>query len=101
VNDKHKKYSVKISPAANDKMYLHFEFLSRISKDAAERLLEILVADIKSLERFPLRNPLYEPWPLKAGKYRYMLSAKRYRIVYQVLDNQIFVDDIQDCRRND
>ncbi len=31
----------------------------------------------------------------------YILSNKRYRIVYQVNGNQVFVDDIQDCRQGD
>ncbi len=26
---------------------------------------------------------------------------KRYRIVYQIIDNQVFVDDIQDYRENE
>jgi len=30
-----------------------------------------------------------------------MISAERYRIVYQVDGNFVFVDDIQDCRQAD
>ena len=35
------------------------------------------------------------------GKYRYMISCKRYRIVYQIDGNNVYVDDIQDCRQDD
>jgi len=31
----------------------------------------------------------------------YILSNKRYRIVYQIIGNQVFVDDLQDCRQGD
>ena len=94
-------YTVIVDPAANDRMYDHFEFLAQVSEDAAERLLDGLVADIRSLEYMPYRNPIYNRPYLKSGKYRYMMSCGRYRIVYQVEKNTVLVDDIQDCRQAD
>jgi mRNA-degrading endonuclease RelE of RelBE toxin-antitoxin system len=94
-------YQIKISPVANDKMYLHFEFLARVSETAAENLLDTLISDISSLEHLPKRNPAYERTHLKKGTYRYMISAKRYRIVYMIVDDIVYVDDIQDCRQNE
>ena len=35
------------------------------------------------------------------GKYRYLISCDRYRIVYQIEGQTVFVDDIQDCRQSD
>jgi len=93
-------YRVIIDPAANDRMAEHFEFLARVSLPAANRLLEELLSDIKSLESFPFRNPMYTRPYLPQGKYRYMISGKRYRIVYQIDGDYIFVDDIQDCRQD-
>ncbi|MCL2463309.1 MAG: hypothetical protein FWF44_11630 [Defluviitaleaceae bacterium] len=66
-----------------------------------KRPLDGLLADIKSLEKFPFRNPVYNRPYLPIGKYRNMISAERYRIVYQVDGNFVFVDDIQDCRQAD
>ena len=94
-------YKVIVDPAANDRMYDHFEFLARVSESAAERLLEELVNDIRSLGYMPYRNPVYDRPYLKNGKFRYMLSAGRYRIVYQIENNVVYVDDIQDCRQSD
>jgi len=94
-------YNVVIDPAANDRMYDHFEFLARVSLTAAEKLLDRLVIDIRSLERMPYRNPVYDRPYLQSGKYRYIMSCDRYRIVYQIEENTVFVDDIQDCRRSD
>ena len=35
-----------------------------------------------------------------AGKYRYMIACERYRIVYQIVEQVGFFDDIQDCRQS-
>ena len=82
------KYRVLVSPAANDRMYDHFLFLAQIVKD------------ISSLENMPQRNPYFDRSYLEQGKYRYMLSCRRYRIVYQVIKDCVFVEDIQDCRQD-
>lgn len=94
-------FTVIIDPAANDRMFEHFEFLARVSQAAAERLLDELISDIRSLEYMPYRNPVYARSYLPIGKYRYMMSCRRYRIVYQIEGTTVFVDDIQDCRQAD
>jgi mRNA-degrading endonuclease RelE of RelBE toxin-antitoxin system len=92
-------YKVLIAPAANDRMYDHFEFFGRASETAANKLLDELVKDIQSLEHMPYRNPMYDRPYLRRGKYRYMMVRGRYRIVYQIEADTVFVDDIQDCRQ--
>jgi len=94
-------YKIIVAPAANDRMAEHFEFLARVSEGAADRLLDELTDDIKSLQRMPYRSPVYDRPYLQNGKYCYLLSHKRYRIVYQILNGTVFVDDIQDCRQSD
>jgi len=101
VSSEDKLYRVLVDPSANDRMYDHYEFLSQVSDAAAERLLDELVTDMRSLERMPYRNPIYNRPYLKCGKYRYMISCDRYRIVYQIEGNTVFVEDIQDCRQAD
>ena len=96
-----KVYRVIVDPAANDRMAEHLEFLSRVSENAAAKLLDELITDIRSLDMLPHRNPVYNRPYLPLGKYRYMLSGKRYRIVYQIEGDFVFVDDIQDCRQDD
>jgi len=93
-------YKVVIAPAASDRMAEHFEFLARVSEEAANNLLEKLIDDINSLQTLPFRNPVFDRPFVTPQKYRYMLSNKRYRIVYQVMDDTVFVDDIQDCRQD-
>ncbi|CAA7601885.1 ParE toxin of type II toxin-antitoxin system, parDE [Acididesulfobacillus acetoxydans] len=94
-------YPVVIAPDAKDRMYDHFEFLARLSINAANGLLDALLKDIWNLRTDPFRYPMYDRPYLPVGKYRYILSNKRYRIVYQIIGNQVFVDDIQDCRQGD
>jgi len=94
-------YQVIIAPAANDRLYEHVKFLAQINEAAAERLLDRLIADIRSLADMPKRNPFYNRPFIKANKYRYLMSGRRYRIVYQIEDFTVFVDDIQDCRQSE
>jgi len=94
-------YQFIVSPDANDRMAAHFEFLARVSENAADRLLDGLMKDIRSLAKMPLRNPVYDRPYVQPLKYRYMVSNKRYRIVYQIAGDIVFVDDIQDCRQDD
>jgi len=95
------KYMVIVDPAVNDRMYDHFEFLARVSEPAAERLLDNLVEDMRSLEHMPYRNPVFNRPYLKSGKYRYMVSCERYLIVYQIVNSTVFIDEIQDSRQSD
>lgn len=96
-----KVYQVIVAPEANDRMYEHFEFLARVSINAANELLGELIKDIRNLQTLPYRHPVYSRPYLPVGKYHYVMSEKRYRIVYQIIDNQVYVDDIQDCRQDD
>ena len=95
-----KEYNVIVAPAANDRMAEHLEFLAKVSEDATNRLLDEMLADIRSLKHSPYRNPVYNRPYLPADKYRYLISGKRYRIVYQIDGDFVFVDDIQDCRQS-
>jgi mRNA-degrading endonuclease RelE of RelBE toxin-antitoxin system len=96
-----KTYEVIVDPAANDRMFDHFEFLARVSVSAAYRLLDELLSDIRSLKTSPYQNPEFIRPYLPQGKYRNKISGKRYRIVYQIDGDFVFVDDIQDCRQDE
>ncbi len=99
--DVSKVFNVEVSPMVNDRMFDHFEFLAQVNISAAEKLLDGIIKDIQSLEHMPYRNPVYDRPYLPSGKYRYMISCARYRIVYTIEGMNVFVDDIQDCRQAD
>ncbi|GHV87095.1 plasmid stabilization protein [Spirochaetia bacterium] len=96
-----KTHEVVLHPKANDRMFEHFRFLAQVSIHGAERLLDELTKDMQSLEYMPERYHWFERDYLPKKKYRYLLSAKRYRIVYQVIESTVFIEDIQDCRQDD
>ena len=101
MNSSDGEYTVVVDPAVNDRMYDHFGFLARVNEEAAEKLLDKLTADMRSLKHMPYRNPVFNRPYIKSGKYRYMVSCERYLIVYQIVDNTVYIDDIQDSRRSD
>ena len=95
------EYNIIVDTMANDRMYDHFEFMAQVSTSGAEKLLEGLIDSINSLKNMPQRNPVYDKPYLPKGKYRYLLSCDRYRIVYQIEGQFVYIDDIQDCRQSD
>jgi mRNA-degrading endonuclease RelE of RelBE toxin-antitoxin system len=96
-----KIYNIRVAPAANERMTMHFEFLARVSENAAYKLLDELIKEIKLLETNPQINPYLDRPYIEPGKYRYKLSYGRYRIVYQIVNDTVFLDDIQDCCQDD
>ena len=96
-----KEYFVSIDAGANDRMAEHIEFLARVSEDAAYRLLDEMIAGVHSLRKMPHRNPFYNRPYLPLNKYRYLIFDKRYRIVYQIDGDNVYVDDIQDSRQSE
>ena len=94
------KYEVYLSPKAKDMLDNHIYFLAHLSTDAAVKLKDAFIKELRSLETMPLRFPVLESEYVKSGKYRRMLVDKRYLVIYQVKDSGIFVDYIVDCREN-
>ena len=95
-----RKYNVYVAPAAGDKLFAHIRFLGQVSLSAAERLYDALCAAIDELEDNPRGYPLYTPLlPIDTGLH-YKLCKKRYRIVFEIIDDTVYVYDIQDCRQD-
>jgi hypothetical protein len=93
-------YSVHVDSAAYEKMYRHLRFLSRVSDKAAERLYNELNEAIMTLRSDPGSYPIYMQKRPSDIELRYKLCGKRYRIVFEIIANQVFVYDIQDCRQD-
>ena len=94
------KFTVHVDRAAYQKMYAHVEFLARVSVTAAERLQDTFCAVLESLEENPRGYPRYEPLGDISADLRSKLFAKRYRIVFEIRDDDVYVYDIQDCRQD-
>jgi plasmid stabilization system protein ParE len=96
----HKKYKILIAPQTYRDIEAHFYFLARVSVSAAKRLRSTLLRDIRSLAVLPERNPPYVREGVAPEIYRYMLSAGRYRIIYQISDGTVRINGVEDCRQN-
>ena len=93
-------YNVVISDAALAMLDSHVEFLARAGKQAATDLMDATLDDIASLSQFPERFPLFESTFIPDGSYRKMLSAKRYLILYEINENDVYVDYIVGYRQD-
>ena len=94
------KYSVYIAPSADRKLASHIEFLARVSENAAARLYEDYEEALGLLEDNPEACPFYVPLNPIDAQLRYKLFGKRYRIVFEIVGDNVYAYDIQDCRQD-
>ena len=94
------KYSVNVDAAAKSKMTRHARFLAQVSVPAAQRLRNAYQASLKSLEINPQRCPLYNPSSEIQEELRYLLFSARYRIVFEIIGDSVYVYDVQDTRQD-
>lgn len=95
-----KPYNVIISARATSDIVSHVSFLAKVSKSAAKNLANDFKISAESLERLPLRNPFLTGEYLPQNKYRYLIFAKRYLLIYQVKNDTVFIDYVLDCRQD-
>ena len=94
------QYHVLVSPPADRKLAHFIEFLSRISEPAAERLYRAYDEALCFLEQSPETCPPYIPQKPIDADLKFKMFAKRYRIVFEIIGNEVYVYDIQDCRQD-
>ena len=94
------EYEVIVSDAALAMLDCHIEFLARVNTQAAANFMDEILGDIASLSQFPERFPLLDSEFIPYGRYRKMLSARRYLVLYEVDVNDVCVDYIVDCRQD-
>ena len=94
------EFDVVISDAALAMLDSHMNFLANVSATAAKKLLGEILDDIASLSEHPMRFPIYQNQFIAESRYRRMLSAKRYLVIYEIDRSTVFVDFIVDCRQD-
>ena len=94
------KYRVVVSERATQMLVSPVAFLAQVSLEAAEKLTAEFEKTANSLETMPQRCPwlLGEYIPKKA--YRFILFEKRYMIIFQIVDDVVYVDYVVDCRQD-
>lgn len=95
-----KSYKVIITPKAADMLISHSRFIANVSEKAAIQFINKFIEKTKSLENFPERNPYIIDPMIQEGKYRKLVIFKRYLLIYQIKDENVYVDAILDCRQD-
>lgn len=93
-------YDLIVSDAALAMLDAHTDFLARVSPGSATRFVDEILADMASLSEHPQRFPFYENQFIPTGRYRKMLSSKRYLVIYEIDNETVFIDYIVDCRQD-
>jgi plasmid stabilization system protein ParE len=95
---RNEKYTVTVSTEAMNMLMEHVEFLAQVSETAAMRLISQFQAYTEKLETMPEAYPWLYDTLLPEHKYRKVLFERRYLIVYQIEDNNVYIDAVVDCR---
>lgn len=94
------KYKVIVSDRAKEMLGMHIRFLAQVNKQAATRLKNRLVAEMRSLQDMPHRYPFFNENYIPANKYHKLYVENWYLILYQIKDDTVYVDWIVDCRQD-
>ena len=98
MEDKH--FHVHVNPAAIVKFAGHVEFLARINENSAFLLYDNYEETLVFLRNTPEICPPYYPNIPIDAELKYKLFGKWYRIVFEIIKNDVFIYDIQDCRQD-
>lgn len=95
-----KKFSVSVETQALRKLEMHTEFLARVSEGAARRLYLAYEKAIAFLRETPESCPPYPSETPTNMELRYKLFGERYRLVFTIDGQMVYIYDIQDCRQD-
>ena len=95
-----KRYVVFVEPSADRRLADHIEFLARVSEKAATQLYDAYKEALDFLGEAPKSCPFYFSKTLINEELRYKLFYTRYRIVFEIVGNEVYAYDIQDCRQD-
>ncbi len=95
-----KQYQVIVSSKAAQMLVSHAAFLAQVSEAAAERLVVAFELSAKSLADMPGRCPWFTGDFIPRNRYRKLIFADRYLLIYQIWDDLVYVDYVIDCRQD-
>ena len=98
--DELRTYRVAVSPRAAQMLASHAAFLAGVSRAAADRLVKEFNASANSLTQMPNRCPWFVSDYVPGYKYRYLIFEKRYFMIYQVIDDAVYIEYVIDCRQD-
>lgn len=94
------KFKVTVSPEAVDMLSKHIAFIANVDKNAARNTKNTIMEAVKNLNQLPNRYPFFNEPFIPQNKYHKMFVNDWYLILYQIKDDEVFVDYILDCRQD-
>ena len=94
------RFRVIVSERATQMLIFHAAFLAQASPEAAERLTVEFGKTADSLEMMPQRCPWLAGDYIPKNAYRFILFEKRYMLIFQIMDDAVYVDYVVDCRQD-
>ena len=93
-------YSVVVSERAAQMLVSHASFLANVNVEAANRLTSEFVETANSLRNMPQRHPWLRGDYIPRNTYRFALFEKRYMLIFQIVDDIVYVDYVVDCSQD-
>ena len=85
-----KKFDVQITEHAQKDLEQIFYYIAEDNPQNASRFILEIEKKVYSLEKFPARNPFIFENQYFGTNYRHLIH-KKYRIIYRVFDNSVFI----------
>lgn len=90
-------YKIIFAKRVDQMLLRHIEFLSRISVPAAKQFYREFEEIVHRMKDAPLQFPPEKDQNLPVG-YRKAIFAKRYKVVFSVKEDTVYLDAVVDCR---
>jgi plasmid stabilization system protein ParE len=94
------EYRVIVSESAAQMLVNHAAFLSQVSPAAAEKLVSSFETVTNSLAEMPQRCPWLVADEMPRYTYRFIRLEKRYMLLFQIIEDCVYVDYVIDCRQD-
>lgn len=94
------RYAVIVSRRADTMLVRHTRFLANVSVPAAKGLIKDFEKVLDALEDNPFQFPVETDYELPSGQYRKALFCKRYKALFAIEGDTVYLDTVLDCRQN-
>jgi plasmid stabilization system protein ParE len=92
------KYQIIFAKRVEQMVLRHTEFLARISVPAAKAFYKEFEDTLGRMKENPYQFPPEDDMNLPDGQYRKAPFAKRYKAIFTVEQETIYLDAVVDCR---
>lgn len=94
------KYTVTVSRRTDAMLVRHTRFLANVSVPAARGLTTEFEKVLDALEDNPFQFPVETEYELPPGQFRKALFCKRYKALFCVKGENVYLDAVLDCRQD-